>query len=159
MLSSSSPPINIKDLNSVYRTPFKDDLIRIIQDKLVLYKSISRKEKYVYHCSIWSPSKNIHSLPCWWTYSVYAFHVDLWQPGIQTTSWDETYYAFNCMCDLIQFVFSTIVTDPTSSSLAKAFMEQVVLSYCMVAAVIVDADSYMVLFAQCVACKILHIGY
>jgi len=54
---------------------------------------------------------------------------------------DETHYVLNYICDLTQFVISTIVTDPTSSSLAKVFMEHVVLSYVMVAVVIVNVDS------------------
>jgi len=73
--------------------------------------------------------------------STCGFYVDLWQSGIQMTSRDETYYVLNCMCDLTQFVISTIVTDSISSSLAKVFMEQVVLSYRMVAVIIVDVDS------------------
>ena len=45
------------------------------------------------------------------------------------------------MCDLTQFVVSTIVTNPTSHLLAKLFMEQVVLTFGLVAVVVVDADS------------------
>ena len=47
----------------------------------------------------------------------------------------------NCMCDLTQFVISIIVKDANSMNLGKLFMEQVVLSFGMVAVVVVDADS------------------
>jgi len=61
------------------------------------------------------------------------------------------------MSDLTQFVIFTIMTDPTSSSLAKVFMEQVVLSYRMVAVFIVDIDSksHDTLFTM----YILHYGH
>ena len=46
----------------------------------------------------------------------------------------------NCMCNLTQLVISIIVDDACSEILAKLFIEQVVLSFGMVAVVVVDAD-------------------
>ena len=68
-------------------------------------------------------------------------HLDLWQPGKLTTQQNDTIYLLNCMCDLTQFVISTIVTNPNSTKLAQLFMEQVLLSYGMCSVVVVDADS------------------
>ena len=45
------------------------------------------------------------------------------------------------MCDLTQFVISILVKDARAESLAKLFMELVVLSFGMVAVIVVDADS------------------
>ena len=53
----------------------------------------------------------------------------------------QTLQLMNCMCDLTQFVISILVNDARSEVLAKLFMEQVVLSFGMVAVVVVDADS------------------
>ena len=47
----------------------------------------------------------------------------------------------NVMCDLTQFVISSIAANPTAESLAQTFMEDVVLTFSMVAVVVVDADS------------------
>ena len=62
------------------------------------------------------------------------------------------------MCDLTQFVVSSLVTNPTASSLAILFMENVVLSFGMVAVVVVDADSkFKGVFEE--LCDILKITY
>ena len=62
------------------------------------------------------------------------------------------------MCDLTQFVISTIVIEPDSASLAKTFMESVVLSFGMVAVVVVDADSkYRGIFES--LCTILKLTF
>merc|ERR1711884_245058 len=86
----------------------------------------------------------------------YILHCDLWQPGHLVDSSGDTIFVLNCMCDLTQFVISSLVTDPTASSLAKIFMENVVLSFGMVAVVVVDADSkFKGVFEE--LCKILKI--
>jgi len=46
MLSSISSPNNVKHLDSVYHTLFKDGRIKGIRGKLVLYKSHFYQEKY-----------------------------------------------------------------------------------------------------------------
>ena len=45
------------------------------------------------------------------------------------------------MCDLTQFIISTITFDIKAETLAKLFMENVVLAYGMVAVVVVDDGS------------------
>ena len=45
------------------------------------------------------------------------------------------------MCDLTQFVVSSVTFDTKATVLAKLFMEDVILSFGMVAVVVVDADS------------------
>ena len=55
----------------------------------------------------------------------------------------------NCMCGLTKFVISIIVDDACSEILSKLFMEEVVLSFGMVAVVIIDADSkFLSLFGK-----------
>ena len=68
-------------------------------------------------------------------------HVDLWMPGKLVNESGKTLQLMNRMCDLTQFVISILVDDARSEILAKLFMEQVVLSFGMVAVVVVDADS------------------
>lgn len=71
----------------------------------------------------------------------YIMHVDLWMPGKLTDEAGETLQLMNAMCDLTQFIVSIVVSNANSTVLAKLFMEQVVLTFGMVAVVVVDADS------------------
>ena len=68
-------------------------------------------------------------------------HVDLWLPGKLLDSEGNTLQLMNAMCDLTQFVVSMLITDATAEHLGKIFMEQVVLTFGLVAVVVVDADS------------------
>ena len=61
------------------------------------------------------------------------------------------------MCDLTQFFISIIMKEANSMNLGKLFMEQVVLSFGMVAVVVVDADSKFLHFFKNV-CKQLDIN-
>ena len=45
------------------------------------------------------------------------------------------------MCDLTQFIISSIATDTKAESLAKLFREEIMLSFFMVAVVVVYSDS------------------
>ena len=54
----------------------------------------------------------------------------------------------NAMCDLPQFVIYIIVLDAHSEPLGKLFIEQVVFSFGMVAAVVVDADNKCLSFFE-----------
>ena len=62
------------------------------------------------------------------------------------------------MCDLTQFIISSIAKSTTAESLATLFMEEVVLSFGMVAILVVDADSRF-LGAFEAMCKILRITF
>ena len=65
-------------------------------------------------------------------------HVDLWAPRkMLNKQTGKTMILMNTMCDLTQFVVSTVIENPTAKSLAQLFMEDVVLTFEMVAVVIV----------------------
>ena len=64
--------------------------------------------------------------------------------------------AMNSMCDLTQFVVSTLVENASSEILAQLFMETVVLSFGMVAVVVVDADSKFLGIFKEMLLKICH---
>ena len=63
------------------------------------------------------------------------------QPGLLTNSKNETVHALNCMCNLTQCSVSSLLHDPTTAVLAEVFMQEVVLSFGVVAVVVVDADN------------------
>ena len=68
-------------------------------------------------------------------------HVDLWIPGKVVYKLGNTKQLMNCMYDLTQFLIFMLIKDTRAENLAKLFMEQVVLSFGMVAVVVVDADN------------------
>ena len=45
------------------------------------------------------------------------------------------------MCDLTQFIASSLVYDPNAAVLAEVFMTEIVFSFSMVAMIVVDADN------------------
>ena len=53
----------------------------------------------------------------------------------------KTMMLMNAMCDLTKFVASSVIENPTAESQAQLFMEEVVLTFGMVANIVVDADS------------------
>ena len=76
------------------------------------------------------------------TVPFWIIHVDLWSPGTAVTNKQgDTGYLMNSMCDLTQFVVSTITFDITSHALAKLFMADVILSFGMCAIVVIDDGS------------------
>ena len=85
-------------------------------------------------------------------------HDDLWMPGKITNEVGEILQLMNCMCDLTQFVISILVNDATYKMLAKIFMEHVVLSFEMVAVVVVDADNKLLSVIE-VMCSALDIEF
>lgn len=96
------------------------------------------------HCiesNIWRNRRNelYFSWPV--TAPFYIMHLDLWQPGKLLTRSQESVYLFNSMCDLTQFVISSVITNPCATELARLFMDQVILSFGMCSVVVVDADS------------------
>ena len=202
-------------IQTEYHQRLKNDCIRMLHNKLVIYKPVFKNLKYIGLIIVPEPLRRIifshyHAGPSgahmgeyktlfrirmrfWWpsmrkdiklwvkscaaciAYNVwrnrkselyfswpitspfYIMHVDLWMPGKLTTENGETLQLMNCMCDLTQFVISILVHEAISEILAKLFMEQVVLSFGMVAVVVVDADSkFLDLFkAMCVALDIV----
>ena len=97
------------------------------------------------HCNsynIWKTRKSelYFSWPV--TSPFYIMHVDSWAPGkMLNERTGKTMMLMNAMCDLTQFVVSSATENPTAESLAQTFMEDVVLTFGMVAVVVVDADS------------------
>ena len=207
----------LNTIKSEYQSHLKNDFVRMLHDKLVLYKPIFKDIKYIgliivpeqilrgffshyhagpsgghmseykilfrlrmrfywpsmrqdinnwikgcAHCvayNVWRNRKSelYFSWPV--TSTFYIMHVDLWAT---VTLLDDSgqVIQMNCMCDLTQFVVSVLVTDTTSEILSKFFMEHVVLSFGMVAVIIVDTDSkFLNLFqAICVSLLVLNFG-
>ena len=56
------------------------------------------------------------------TIPFWIMHVDLWSPGT-TTVQGKKGYLLNCVCDLTQFVVSSVTVDITAHHLAKVFIE------------------------------------
>ena len=69
----------------------------------------------------------------------YIMHVDLWAPGHLVDKNGCTLQDMNYMCDLTQFIVSSLVEDATSTILAQLFMETVILNFGTVVAL--NADS------------------
>ena len=67
-------------------------------------------------------------------------------------------HILNCMCDLTQFVVSCIRIDTRSEPMSNFFMEQVILIFVMVAAVVVDTDSRFRSTFE-VMCKLLNLTF
>lgn len=65
---------------------------------------------------------------------------DIWCPG-NTVSLTGIKYILNCMCDMTQFVVPTALAHITSSDLAKAFMENVLLKFGIYIVLVVDGGS------------------
>ena len=67
-------------------------------------------------------------------------HVDLWMQRKLVDKKGNIIQLMSILCDLTQFSISQITHDATSETLSKFFMENGVLTFGMVAIVIVDAD-------------------
>ena len=68
-------------------------------------------------------------------------HVNLWMPAYLINTDGKTLQAVNLMCNLTQFVVSTLVENPTSELLTHLFMENVVPTFWIITVVVVDTDS------------------
>ena len=110
-----------------------------------LRKDVKEWVKGCAHCNsynIWKTRKSelYFSWPV--TSPFYIMHVDLWAPGkMLNKQTGKTMMLMNSMCDLTQFIVSSVIENPIAASLAQLFMEDVVLTFGMVAVVVVDADS------------------
>jgi len=97
------------------------------------------------HCTaynVWSSRKSEGYFSWPVTTPFYIMHMDLWAPGkIVSAASSKTQMLLNAMCNLTQFVISSVVENLTAEVLAQALMEDVVLTFGMVAVVVVDADS------------------
>jgi hypothetical protein len=96
------------------------------------------------HCvafNVWRTRKEEMHFSWPITIPFYIMHLDLWSPGLTVDGNGKAGYLLNSMCDLTQFVVSSVTFDTKATVLAKLFMEDVILSFGMVAVVVVDADS------------------
>ena len=124
-----------------------------------LRKDVKEWVKGCAHCNSYDIRKTRKSELCSsWpvTSPFYIMHVDLWAPGkLVNKQSGKTMMLLNAMCDLPQFVVSWITENPTAESLAQLFIEDVVLTFGMVAVIDVDTDSkFLKEFEQmCIALK------
>ena len=70
------------------------------------------------------------------TIPFYIIHLDIWSPGSALHTNQEVFHLLNTMCYLTQFVLLYIMTYTKVEALAKFLMEEVMLLFCMVAAVV-----------------------
>ena len=107
-------------------------------------KDIKDWLKQCAHCcayNIWRDRKSEVYFSWLVTSPFYIMHLDFWMPRKLTNSAGQTIQLLNCMCDLTQFVVSVVVSDENAERISKLFMEHVVLTFGMVAVIVVDADS------------------
>ena len=91
------------------------------------------------------------------TVPFWIIHCDLWSPGA-TVDKEGNLSVLNCMCDLTQFIVSSVIKETTAEALSIAFMENVVLKYGVCAVIVVDAGSnFRHIFEQ--MCDILDITF
>ena len=80
----------------------------------------------------------VHSWPLLAPFAIIS--ADIWCPG-DTVSTTGMRFILNCMCDMTQFVVSTALSQATSSILAKAFMENVLLKFEICIVLVVDDEN------------------
>ena len=68
-------------------------------------------------------------------------NVDLWLPGATANADGEKGYIMNSMCDLTQFIISSVTYKIDSTTLALSFMSDIILSFGMCIVVVVDDGS------------------
>ena len=71
---------------------------------------------------------------------------------------EDGVHIFNYMCDLTQFIVSCILIDTRSEALSNNIMERVILTFDMVAVVVVDADGHFRSTFEAM-CKILKLAF
>ena len=101
------------------------------------------------HCqayNIWRSRKS--ELYFSWPVTVpfWIMHVDLWSPGhavanSTSSGKQRNAHLMNSMCDLTQFVISSVTYDITALELSQKFMSDVVLSFGMCAVLVIDEGS------------------
>ena len=74
------------------------------------------------------------------TIPFYIMHLDIWSPGSVLNEHEEGGHILNCMYNLTQCIVSYRVIDTRSEALSNLFMEQVILTFGIVAVAVVDAD-------------------
>ena len=67
-------------------------------------------------------------------------HVDLWSPGLNEDE-SEKGYLMKSMCNINQFIISSLTVDISAAHLAQIFMVDLVLTFGVCSAVVVDGGS------------------
>ena len=109
----------------------------------VLRKDVKEWVKGCAHCvahNLWRSQKSKLYLEWPITMPFYIMHVDIWSPGHLVNTRKDTIQLLNLMCDLTQFVISSVVWNINVDIITKTFMEEVALSFGMTSVVVVDAD-------------------
>ena len=90
------------------------------------------------------------------TVPFWIIRVALWLPGFTENSDGNKLYLMNFMCDLTQFVISSVTTSIDASTLAQICMADVVLLFRMCSIVVIDDGSTFKRFfiSMCEALKI-----
>jgi hypothetical protein len=71
----------------------------------------------------------------------FVLHVDLWMPGKTMATDDGSTHVLAAMCDLTGFVVSVTTAATEADSLARIFMQDVLLKVGLCGLIVVDADS------------------
>ena len=100
-------------------------------------------------------SKLMHSWPLDSPFSI--IHIDIWYPGDKTDQ-DDNWYLLNTMCDMTQFMIMIPTPDIHTHTLAKLFMQDVLLKIGFCSMVVVDdGSSFKDTFKE--MCNTLNIHY
>ena len=70
----------------------------------------------------------------------YIMHVDIWSPKHLVDTKKDIIRLMNLMCNLTQFVISSVVWNINEDILVKTFMEELALSSVMTAVIVVGSD-------------------
>ena len=95
-----------------------------------------------------------------WTLTIpfYIMHVDIWSPGNSRHGNKPGCHTFSTMCDLTQFIISSVTTITMEELLATLFMDCFVLSNGAIAMLVVDTDIWFKGYFEAMW-KILHITH
>ena len=75
------------------------------------------------------------------TIPFYIMPLNIWSPGNVLNENEDGGDIFNCMYDLTQFIVSCILIETRSEALSIFLMKQVILTFGMITAVVVNTDS------------------
>ena len=126
-----------------------------------LWETIKQWVAVCPHCASYNVWRTCSSeLHLSWPVTVpfWIIHVKLWSPGQTIKSSGSKISLLNCICDLTQFIVSSVVNNIDASSLAHTFMSDVVLTFGMCLAVVIyDCSSFKSTFI--LMCDALKINY
>ena len=90
----------------------------------------------------------------------WIMHFNIWSPGHQVDKANNKGYLLNCMCDLMQFIVSSVTHNVTAPHLSQLFMFDVILLFGMCAVVIIDkgGSNFKACSKKCVQPSRSHAG-